>query len=350
MNTTATRLFAASGNFFGDVDPPGKLGLFRHEIGSAGWIHVLRDIPVYAVQVDPHDPDRVIAGTRDGLYFSTDGGNSFEKASCRQPQRAIWSLLADPLTPACWYAGGSPASIYRSLDHGASWDLIAEPAIPDRARMPFAPRVMRMAVHPERASDLYATLEIAGVIRSTDGGFTWSDCSAPLIALSDADPRLQSRIVCDMGAEGMLDGHAICTSSTHPDRVLLACRMGVFESDDGGGHWTDLRLGRFSEFNYARDIRVSPQDPSTLYACMSVASASKNGALMRSVDFGATWTRFDKIQPHGTLMAVSLHPRDSEQVFIAARYGEVFGTLDGGASWEEIPLPPIQHVYGLSCG
>jgi photosystem II stability/assembly factor-like uncharacterized protein len=57
------------------------------------------------------------------------------------------------------------------------------------------------------------------------------------------------------------------------------------------------------------------------------------------------------VQPHGTLMSVSLHPSDAKQVYIAARYGEVFGTQDGGESWRETPLPAgVQHIYALACG
>jgi hypothetical protein len=57
------------------------------------------------------------------------------------------------------------------------------------------------------------------------------------------------------------------------------------------------------------------------------------------------------VQPHGTLMSVSLHHSDPKQVYIAARYGEVFGTVDGGESWRETPLPSgVQHIYALACG
>jgi hypothetical protein len=68
-----------------------------------------------------------------------------------------------------------------------------------------------------------------------------------------------------------------------------------------------MRVDRFSPFTYGRDIKVSPQDPNTLYACLSVAASSKNGALDRSQDVGKTWQRFDKVTPHGTLMSVGLH-------------------------------------------
>jgi photosystem II stability/assembly factor-like uncharacterized protein len=42
------------------------------------------------------------------------------------------------------------------------------------------------------------------------------------------------------------------------------------------------------------------------------------------------------VTPHGTLMSVGLHHDDAKQVYIAARYGEVFGTQDGGESWLEM--------------
>jgi hypothetical protein len=45
-------------------------------------------------------------------------------------------------------------------------------------------------------------------------------------------------------------------------------------------------------------------------------------------------------------MSVGLHHGDAKQVYVAARYGEVFGTQDVGESWREMPLPPgVRHVY-----
>ncbi len=217
--------------------------------------------------------------------------------------------------------------------------------------MPFDCRVMRFARNPLRPNEIFAVLEVSGVMRSTDGGETWSDCSTDLLRLAEQEPRLRSKLVSDTEAEGMLDGHAICTSAADPDSVIIAVRMGLFRSRDKGATWEDMRVDRFSPFTYGRDIKVSPQEPNTLYACLSVAASSKDGALYRSQDIGKTWQRFDKVQPHGTLMSVCLHHSDAKQVYIAARYGEVFGTQDGGATWRETPLPQgVQHIYALACG
>ena len=50
-------------------------------------------------------------------------------------------------------------------------------------------------------------------------------------------------------------------------------------------------------------------------------------------------------------MSVALHHSDAKQVYIAARYGEVFGTQDGGEAGAKRRCPQgVQHIYALACG
>jgi photosystem II stability/assembly factor-like uncharacterized protein len=113
-----------------------------------------------------------------------------------------------------------------------------------------------------------------------------------------------------------------------------------------------MEMGRFSPTTYGRDIKISPQDPKTMYAALSVAASSHDGGLYRTTDGGESWKRFDKVQVHGTIMSVAVHQTDPNQVYIGARYdGEVFGTTDGGEHWQAIPLPgEVQHIYSVACG
>src|SRR5205807_8430240 len=174
--------------------------------------------------------------------------------------------------------------------------------------------------------EIYAALEVSGVIRTTDAGETWQDCSDDLVRLSEL-PHLKSKIISDTFAEGMLDGHAIAISAADPDAVILAARTGLLRTADQGRTWRDMELKRFSPVTYGRDVKVSPQDPKTIYAALSVAAASHYGGVYRSQDAGQTWQRFDKVQVHGTIMSVALHPTDPRQIYIGARYeGEVFAT------------------------
>lgn len=343
-------VYAAVAGYFGRPNEPGLTGVFRRAADDAGWQHVLENLETFTVCVHPRGAGVVWAGTADGVWRSTDGGSTFERTDF--PDRVqIWSVTPSPSDPQLMFAGGSPVSVYRSEDGGESWKRMPDPAVPDRAKMPFACRVMRLAPHPRNPGEIYAALEVNGVMRSTNGGESWNDCSADLVRRAEQEPHLRSRMVSDTENEGMLDAHAICTSPADPESVILAVRMGLFRSADQGANWEDMQVRRFSQFTYARDIRVSPGDPKTLYACLSVAAASKDGALFRSQDVGKTWQRFDKVQPHGTLMSVAPHRSDTKQVYLAARYGEVFGTQDGGETWRDMPLPEgVKDVYAVACG
>lgn len=349
--SNATNLFAGVAGYVGRPDDVGDVGVFRRAEGSDGWEHVLKDIETFCVFVHPQLPDVVLAGTQDAIWRSDDAGKSFTRAAVPGETRQIWSFLVDSRDQNRIYAGASPIGYYLSEDCGATWRKLPDPDIPVHCKARFDARVMRMVQHPTRPDEIYAALEVSGAMRTTDGGETWTDCSSHLIELSEL-PHLKSKILSDTFAEGMLDAHAITMTPADPDGVLLAVRMGLFRSGDQGKTWQDMDVGRFSPTTYGRDIKTSPQDPDTLYAALSVAAASHDGGVYRSQDAGKTWTRFDKVQVHGTIMSVALHPRDPDQVYIGARYeGEIFATMDGGGTWREIRLPgQVKDIYSLSCG
>jgi photosystem II stability/assembly factor-like uncharacterized protein len=346
-----SNIYAGVAGYVGRPHEKGSVGVFRRPAQGGEWQHVLTDLETHTVFVHPSDPEVVFAGTVDGVWRSADRGATFKRASFPDQGKQIWSFLVDRRDPKRIYAGASPVDVYRSDDCGESWRRLPNPGLKDRATAPFAVRVMRMAQHPTRPDEIYAALEVNGVIRTTDGGETWTDCSVDLIRLSEL-PHLKSKIVTDTFAEGMLDGHAIAISPADPDAVILACRMGLFRSSDKGRSWQDMEMKRFSPVTYGRDIKVAPQDPKTMYCALSVAAASHDGGVYRSRDAGRTWTRFDKVQVHGTIMSVALNPADPGQVVIGARYqGEVFGTQDGGETWTAMPLPgPVKDIYSVACG
>jgi photosystem II stability/assembly factor-like uncharacterized protein len=88
-----------------------------------------------------------------------------------------------------------------------------------------------------------------------------------------------------------------------------------------------------------------------MYACLSPAARSTDGSLYRSEDLGQTWRRFDHgIKANATMMAVSVHPTDPARVYCVSRCGQVFGTEDTGASWQEYRLPEgVEDVYAVAC-
>ena len=335
----------------------GKLaGVFRAEAGEGRWEHMTRGLPeeihVQAITVHPQDPDVVFAGTHDGPYRSTDRGEHWQKCDFPDRNMQVWSILVHPMRPQTVFVGTAPLGVYRSDDGGERFRLLSRPNMPARCDMGFAPRVMRLAVDPQNPDILYAPMEVNGVMRSTDGGESWQDCSESLIRLSE-QPHLKSAIGTRLPSEGMLDVHALCVTPADPGGVFIALRMGLFHSADRGETWEDMEVKRFSPLTYGRDVRMSPQDPRVLYACLSVEAFGKTGSLCRSDDVGKTWRRFDHdTDPRGTMMNLALHARDPNQVYSIARGGQAFGTQDGGKSWREYPLPAdvSPDCYAIACG
>ena len=348
MAKGATRIFAGAGHY---AATGSHGGLFRASADSGEWQPITQGLPerveARAFLVHPDDPDVIYAGTQDGPYRSADGGARWVRLGFPQRGAVVWSLAFHPEDPKVMYAGLAPVALYRSEDGGDTWKKLAGAKSPGHCEMGFPTRTIRIAIDPARPDDVYAALEVSGVIRSADGGDTWSDLSAPLIGLAD-EPHLKSRIGSDIDSEGMLDSHAITVAG---GKVFLAVRMGLFSSDDRGASWRDMEIGRYSPLVYCRDVLVSGHDPRVMYACLSPASRSIDGSLYRSDDAGKSWRRFDHgIKANATMMSVSEHPADPARVYCASRCGQVFGTEDAGASWREYPLPQgVQDVYAVAC-
>lgn len=347
----STRIFAAAGHW---PERGFQGGIFRALSDDSAWEKLENGLPdtveAHALAVHPRAPDVIYAGTQDGPYRSLDGGGKWERLGFPKRGAMVWSLAFHPARPDVMYCGTAPARLYRSEDHGDNWRELRAARSPEHCVMGFPTRAVSIAVDENRPDDVYAALEVSGVIRSTDGGERWTDLSQPLIALS-AHPHLKSRIGSDRDSEGMLDSHAIVVSGAQPAAPILAVRMGLFRSADGGQSWRDMEIGRHSPLTYCRDVVVSPDDPRVLYACLSPAARSTDGSLYRSSDLGKTWRRFDHgIRAKGTMMAVAVHPRDAAKVYCISRCGQVFGTEDAGRSWREYALPErVCDAYKVIC-
>src|SRR4030095_7527023 len=100
------------------------------------------------------------------------------------PAAHAHSVAVNPHDPAVVYAGSEPAAIFHSRDGGATWqECQGFRAVPESKHWHFfAPRhahvrdLTRAADNPQQ---LYAGLEVGGVVRSLDGGKTWQQLSGP---------------------------------------------------------------------------------------------------------------------------------------------------------------------------
>lgn len=329
-------------------------GLFRKPADGDRWEALEKGLRpgagVHAIAVHPADPALVYAATVDGPFRSEDHGTHWHKLPFPHVDLQGWSVFLDPEHPPRVYYGTAPARIYRSDDAGMSWRQLQNAVLPAYVKMPFPCRVVRIAAHPLRPDELYAGLEVGGVMRSDDAGETWTDCTAGLIRLAER-PHLKNSRESGSDIEGMTDAHALCVSRAAPDLVFLAARTGLFRSSDRGATWEDMEIRRFCPVTYSHNILVSPHDARTLYTCMSDEAFGKEGHAYRSDDLGASWSRMDTgIEAHSTMMCMAMSPRDAGSLHCGMLDGQMMGTTDGGRTWRESHLPEgVKQVQGMAC-
>jgi photosystem II stability/assembly factor-like uncharacterized protein len=307
---------------------------------------------VHAVTVHPDDRAVIYAAASSGLYRSQDRGQTWRLLIESEGREQFWSVLVHPTNSGTILAGTAPLGLHRSDDGGETWCRMPRPDVAERMVGAFPSRVMRMAIAPSKPETIWAGMEVNGAMRSDESGESWIDLSDELVNLSK-QPHLESAILTNDTAEGMLDVHAICVSPAAPDSPLLALRMGLFRGENRAAAWTDLNIGQHAaHLRYGRDVVVAPWDPATLFACVADASRGVAGRLYKNEDTGATWAQIDRgIEVRSTMMAVAVDRTDRGRIHCVTRKGQTFSTTDGGQSWREIPLPEgAGAAVAAACG
>ena len=314
-------------------------GLYRLSPGSNQWESLTNGLPerveVQGIALHPDNPALVYAGTNDGPYRSSDRGDHWERLDYPRGAPGVWTFLFRPGDPQVMYLGTAPGEIYRSVNGGDSWQKLSASMGSNECQMAFPTRVIALAADPNFPDEMYAGLEVAGVIRSSDGGDTWEEITGSLAP-----------------SEGTLDLHGVQCTAASPHTVFLTTRQGPFIGPDRGREWIPIDFGNFSEITYTRDLFAPSHDPNVMYVSIGAAARSGRGALYRSRDLFRTFETVGAgIQAQSTMMAVRTDPREPSHVFCVARDGEAFGSSDDGATWSSYPLPAeAKEVRGLALG
>ena len=177
---------------------------------------------VNAIAIHPTDPKTIYIGAANGgVWKTTNGGTQWTPLTDQMQSIAMGALAIDPQVPTTVYAGTgeySPAAdaysgygLLRSKDGGATWSSIGPPGIG---------AYTRVIVNPKNSNIVYASAGRGGgaVIRTTDGGATWARI-------------LDSGAVTDMALA--MNGNTA---------VLYAgvANKAVYRSMDGGDTWVPL--------------------------------------------------------------------------------------------------------------
>ena len=268
---------------------------------------------ITSLVLDTRHPEVLYAGTLDaGLFKSLNGGLRWHPLNLNVDATRVDALALDPGDAETVYAG-TGLGIFKSTDGGASWrrlnkGLFGNETARERARQRRhrldEGYVFGLVVDPRHSETVYASTWEHGLLKSTNGGATWSSVGFKGVNAVALDPRSPEIIYAGAFAGG-------------PAR-----ESGLFRSGDGGLSWHPAGLGG----QYVTSLAVDPRDSELLYA------GTDDGAFV-TTDNGSTWHAAGLREEH--IDALAFDPRDARTVYAGTYPGGIFRSSDGGASWQQ---------------
>ena len=290
--------------------------LFKSSDGGASFVKVGADHPVLnVVLADPRDERRLLAGSDDGIYLSTDGGASLSKVL---DARDVVSLhTAD----GAIVLGASAGGVLRSTDGGASWQTISE-------GLPSA-NVLRVRFVREFPSVAWATT-LEGVVRSRDAGRSWQNVSGPPNGTGLPSTNLQGLAVAPDNPDTALvatDSFVFSVRSSGLFRRGQYHAQGIYRTDDGGESWSRSDDGIFAA--KIDEITTNPVRPHEVWAAPQAGRG-----VYRSRDAGQSWSLSPTFLTHYPMRIVFFPNQPDGLAMTGLHNSEYFGiTSDAGVNW-----------------
>jgi photosystem II stability/assembly factor-like uncharacterized protein len=282
----------------------------------------------YQVTQDLSNPSRLLIATERGVFESQDAASSWR--SLGLGDKIVKSVAVTPDDPNLIYAGTKPAYMYASRDGGMTWsELRGFRRIPGRrfwfspAEKPFKAYVQQIAICPTTPDVMLAGIEFGAVVRSDDGGITWTGHRR----------------------QALRDCHSLSFHAHNGNYVYEGGGTGggAAFSRDAGQTWT--RPTRNTRKGYGWAVASDPADPETWFVSLS-SGPFKGHSLAGnagSVLVRFTGDRGDVLS--GGLpeplpyMPYAIMPSQRNQgvLYAAMSNGDLWKSDDRGNHWKQLP-------------
>ena len=333
---------------------PNNGGVWKSDDYGRTWNPIFDGQPtgsIGALALAPSNPQIIYVGSGeglrrpdlsvgDGIYKSTDGGQSWQHLGLRDAQQ-IGAVIVDPRDPnrvlvaalGHPYGPNPERGVFRSLDGGATWQKVLYKDENTGA--------IDLAFDPGNPQTVYADLWSSrrppwttgggyngpgsGLYKSTDGGTNWKQLTAGLPTENDKLGRI-----------------GIGIAPSDPNRIYAwvdAPKLGgIYRSDDSGENWQRVNQeqrvwGRGDDFAC---VRVDPKNKDIVYVA--------NTSTYRSRDAGNNFTAIKGAPGGDDYHTIWINPENPDIIALASDQGLTL-SVNGGRTWSSWYNQPTAQFY-----
>lgn len=221
------------------------------------------------------------------------------------------TIAFHPTNPMIVFAGAPAGGVWRSLDGGLTWstntDTLPTLGISSIAFDTNNPNTIYAGTGDRDASDAPGM----GVIKSTDGGETWTFVNVGIANATVGCMRFQSET-----------GH-----------LFIGTDDGFYRTTDGGMTWELMS----NNTNSYKDFELHPTLSNVIYTTSA-------GKFFRSEDGGQTWDWVSEVLSSGARMNIAVTPADPDVVYVIKtgtyEFSGLYRSTDAGLTFTEMSTEP----------
>ncbi|HWH78986.1 MAG TPA: sialidase family protein, partial [Candidatus Binatus sp.] len=181
----------------------------------------LSDKHISAIVQEPESGVIFAGAFQGGVHASADNGKTWQERGKGMSQNNVYSLAAKNINGRVRvFAGTEPAHLFVSDDLGINWSELASlravPSVP-KWNFPAPPHighVKHINFDPDNPTTMYASVEVGGLLRSTDSGAHWEEF-----------PSLYE------------DVHRLMIHPTDSRFLYAVTGRGLYVGPEAGAHW-----------------------------------------------------------------------------------------------------------------
>lgn len=339
-------------------------GVWKSVNGGTTYKPVFDKEPVQsigAITIDPTNPKVVWVGTGEswtrnsvsvgnGIYKSVDGGDNWTNMGLKESER-IAKILVDPSSPNTVYAcvpgklwsDSEDRGVYKTTNGGQTWTKIlkgsnASTGCSMMSMDPKSPKTLFAGMWDFRrkgwtfrsGGDGETAPSASGLLKSTDGGATWSDLNESSAKGLPAKP--WGRV-------------AVTVAPSNPNVVYALIeaappKNALYRSSDGGRTWEMRDRSQWMIWRpfYFAHLFVDPKNENRIYKPdLPLIFSSDGGQSFSGITNGA----------HGDFHDMWINPANTDHL-ITGDDGGMWYSFDAGNKWWKGDNLPVSQFYHVS--